>query len=898
MNEFLLKNRQTRCRMMVIAGVGWTVVLVLSLFWNWYYIGNSLMLLARSDAGSSYQKDLVYRRWASLHGGVYVPPTDKTPPNPYLKNIPDRDVVTTEGKLLTLINPAYMTRQVHELGREAYGLMGHMTSLYPIRPENVPDIWETQALRSFEAGETEAVSVATINNEPFLRLMHPFRTEASCLKCHGVQGYKEGDLQGGISISVPLKPHYDIAFKQRGVMTLAHAVAWIMGLVGLWAGNRMLRNQWHSLETHNEESTRMLNELDMQRAELQIQKDETNRLFQELSVHNTEIEMQNDELCRTQEELNDSRSRYFDLYDLAPVGYITVSVNGFILESNLTAAVLLGVARGALVKQPILRYIYKEDQGVYFFYSKTLYKPGGWQAFELRLVRADGQPFWAGMDATALQDKNGDTVCRIVLRDLTDRKAAETERIARQAAEEANRAKSLFLANMSHEIRTPMNAVLGFAHVLGSDASLSPKQTEYVGVILRSGEHLLRLINDILDMSRIDAGQTQFSLEDFRLIDLIQEVEVLFRESAAAKGLGFVLELDRRSLPDVHADLGKLRQILINLLGNAFKFTQTGQVILRVRSEAAQETADRQMQSIIFEVEDTGPGISKDYLKFVFDLFYQTADAIPSGGTGLGLSISRKYARLMGGDITVTSRVGTGSCFRFEVPLKMVHGTFPFNNVSKQVIGLSPGTGPWRILAVDDVSDNLILLTAMLRPVGFEVREASDGDEALKIFHDWLPHAVLLDMRMPVMDGYEAVRRIKATESGRGALVVAISAGAFHDSRKQALDAGADEYLSKPFLAMDLFKILGHGLGLHYVYAGETVQSASRVMSSVAEFRLLPTTVQAIRKAVAEGDMLQLMKWIDMADTEDPQAARRLRSMADSFDYRGIMEWLDSVQDQ
>ncbi len=902
MDKFLRQTLLTRDRMMVAAGVVWSLFVFLSLIWNWHAIGDSLMTLAISDARTSYQKDLVYRRWVTLQGGVYVPPTEKTPPNPYLAGIPDQNVVTTDGKQLTLINPAYMTRQVQELGAEQYGLMGHLTSLTPIRPGNAPDDWEITALRSIETGAMEAVSVETIDAKPYLRLMRALTTEAGCLKCHGNQGFREGDIQGGISVSVPLASYYAVADRQRLLMTLAHLVIWFMGIIGVAGGNKLLRNQMVFLEKHADESARMVQELETQRAELQKNEADTTRILQELSDYTAEIEMQNEELLRIQEDLNASRSRYFDLYDLAPVGYMTVSENGFILEANLTASVQMGVVRGALINQSVLKYIHREDQGIYYFLSKTLFKSGGWQAFELRMVRSDSRTFWAGLDATVVQDKNGETVCRVVIRDLTDRKSAETERIARKAAEEANRSKSIFLANMSHEIRTPMNAMMGFAHVLGSDPSLTPKQAEHVGVILRSGNHLLRLINDILDMSRIDADQMSLTLEEFRLIDLIREVEMLFRETASVKGLGFVLEFAHHDLPNVHADMGKLRQILINLLGNAMKFTMAGQIALRVKGTMLEAGEVVPKLHLIIEVEDTGPGISEENMFKVFDMFYQVSQGAPTGGTGLGLSISRKYAQLMGGDITVRSQVGTGSCFRLEVLLETVQTALPDVGRPKKIVGVVSETGPWRILVVDDVADNLALMTALLTPVGFQVQEAANGVEALEIFHEWLPHAVLLDMRMPVMDGYETVRRIKSTDVGQRVLVVAVSAGAFQNSRNKAMEAGADAYLAKPFITQELFDILKNGLGLRYIFSDGTGREASGGVSpartptpSDAPARLLPATAQAILKAVSEGDMIQLIQLIDAAEFEDSQAAWKLRDMAGSFDYLGIREFLEKI---
>ena len=321
---------------------------------------------------------------------------------------------------------------------------------------------------------------------------------------------------------------------------------------------------------------------------------------------------------------------------------------------------------------------------------------------------------------------------------------------------------------MSHEIRTPMNAILGFAQVLERDPSLTPQQAEHVRIIARSGGHLLHLINDILDMSKIEAGRTTLNEVDFCLHDLLSDLELMFRSRADAKGLQLLVERDESVPRYVTADEGKLRQVLVNLMGNAVKFTETGGVALRVRVEAVEgkTVEDKASLRLMAEVEDTGPGIPDTDMYQIFDPFQQAATGVKAGGTGLGLAISRKFVEMMGGELTVTSQVGA-SCFRFNALLAQA------GDIAEQekpvlpcVVGLEPGTGPFRILVVEDIPDNRTLLCELLRPVGFEIEEASNGVEALDVFNRWSPHAILMDMRMPIMDGYEATRRIKATAAG------------------------------------------------------------------------------------------------------------------------------------
>ena len=488
-----------------------------------------------------------------------------------------------------------------------------------------------------------------------------------------------------------------------------------------------------------------------------------------------------------------------------------------------------------------------------------------------------------------------------IVYDITARKQTEADfREANRALKEAtaqsemaNAAKSTFLANMSHEIRTPMNAILGFAQLLECDATLTPEQIEYVQTITRSGEHLLRLINDILDLSKIEAGRTTLSPTAFCLPDLIDDLDLMFRSRAAAKGLQLLVERDDSVPLGVTADEGKLRQVFVNLIGNAIKFTEAGGVAVRTRADAPAANSS-ETRRLVAEVEDSGPGIPAAELSQLFGAFQQGASGMKSGGTGLGLAISRKLAEMMGGKLTVTSQEGKGSCFHFEVLLGLADAVVQRQKpAARRVIGLEPGSGPFRVLIVDDIPTNRTLLIELLRPVGFEVSEASNGVEALAVFEQWSPHVVLMDLRMPVMDGYEATRRLKATAAGHATPIIGVTASVFEQSRNQILSAGVDAYIRKPFRSEELFETLEKVLGLRYVLAKESAGPVENRTLTAESLAALPKALlQAMRQAVAGGDMGQLTKLISEVEKLGLAAAGGLQALADRYDYEQLDGWL------
>ncbi|HMQ32977.1 MAG TPA: ATP-binding protein [Chloroflexaceae bacterium] len=463
--------------------------------------------------------------------------------------------------------------------------------------------------------------------------------------------------------------------------------------------------------------------------------------------------------------------------------------------------------------------------------------------------------------------------------------------VAKEAAEAANVAKSSFLANMSHELRTPLNAVLGFAQVLERDRSLSPRQREYLEIITRSGEHLLGLINAVLEMSKIEAGRVVLSEAPFDLHRLLASVEEMFRLRAEARGLHLLFELAPGVPRYVAGDEGKLRQVLINLLGNAVKFTHEGGV--GVRAAAAGE-----LHRLRVEVEDSGEGIAEEQLPSLFQAFTQTASGIRSQeGTGLGLAISRQFVRLMGGEITVRSAVGRGTLFAFEVELRPVdQAAAHAGQARRRVVGIAPGEPRGqRMLVVDDKWENRRLLVEWLSAAGFAVREAANGQEAVELWETWEPHLIWMDMRMPVMDGYEATRRIKASLKGQATVVVALTASAFEHEQVTIRSAGCDDFVHKPAREAVIFDTIARHLGVGFLYdepelpeASETAATAPLDPRRLAA--LPPALVRALAHAAEEVDPDAAAAAIAQIGGHDPALAAELEGLVAQFRFDTLQQ--------
>jgi two-component system sensor histidine kinase/response regulator len=511
------------------------------------------------------------------------------------------------------------------------------------------------------------------------------------------------------------------------------------------------------------------------------------------------------------------------------------------------------------------------------------------------MVTKDGRTLNIEMSVSQLKDANNQIIGFFGIgRDMSERKRAASElQRAKEAADAANRSKSVFLANMSHEIRTPMNAILGFAQLMQRDPNLTPQSREHLDIINRSGEHLLALINDILEMSKIEAGRAIFVPNTFDLHSLLNDIELMFRVQTDTKNLRFLMEMVGDVPRWVKTDEGKLRQIIINLLGNAVKFTEEGGIVLRLCGKI--ENAD--MVNLLFEVEDTGPGMTDEEIGRLFKAFEQTKSGITIGGTGLGLALSRGFVEIMGGTISVISTVDKGTIFRFNIRVQQAsEEQVSPKETKRRVLRLGPGQGEIRVLIADDRETNRQLLSQMLAAVGFAAREAVNGLEVVQITHEWKPRLILMDMAMPIMDGYEATRTIKASPDIMNTVIIAVTASAFEEDKQRVFAVGADGYLSKPFKECELFEIVGRLTGAEYLY--EDATDGARASATVNEKELLqktvaslpPDLVNRLRNAVESADVDLLGELAGKLVTDHPTFVHRIQEMAARYEYDALIE--------
>ena len=465
---------------------------------------------------------------------------------------------------------------------------------------------------------------------------------------------------------------------------------------------------------------------------------------------------------------------------------------------------------------------------------------------------------------------------------------------ATREAKAANEAKSAFLANMSHELRTPLNAILGFSQLLTRSQNLPPSEQENVGIISRSGEHLLTLINQVLDLSKIEAGRITLNPKNFDLYRLLDDIEDLLGLKASEKGLQLACLREADTPRYLNADEMKLRQVLINLLNNAIKFTEEGGVAVRVR----QKTDNSPNIELLFEIEDTGAGIAPEDIDSLFQAFVQTESGKQSQeGTGLGLPISQKFVQLMGGDIVVTSEVGRGTTFKFNIEATLADSAdVDSKQPKRRAIALAPNQPRYRLLVVDDKPINCQLLVKLLVPFGFEVREASNGREAVDIYTEWEPDLIFMDLRMPVMDGYEATQQIKAAPGEKSCAVVAVTASVLEEEKAVVLEAGCDDFIRKPFKDGEILEAIARHLGAEFIYE-ESATEATQGAEEPLRARALAAVPQELLAALEEGlftlDQEELKNTIDAIATHSPVVARQLESLVNSFSYDAILNLIE-----
>ncbi|MEN8188718.1 MAG: two-component regulator propeller domain-containing protein [Thermodesulfobacteriota bacterium] len=465
----------------------------------------------------------------------------------------------------------------------------------------------------------------------------------------------------------------------------------------------------------------------------------------------------------------------------------------------------------------------------------------------------------------------------------------------KEEAEAADQAKSLFLAHMSHELRTPLTVILGYSELLSMDSDATSDQQEKCYAINRSGTHLLNIINDVLDIAKIEAGRVDLNLASFDLRQMLQDVHKMFMNRARSEGLYFNLQVAPDLTRNIKADEGKLLQILINLLGNAINYTQEGGFTLRARTQ--NKADDPTMVTLQLEVEDSGPGIPEEKREQIFEPFTQVkSKSGTKRGSGLGLTITRSYIELMEGEISVHSTVGEGSLFTVDLPVALSEetGLKGDETATPEIKALLPGESKRRILVVDDEVENRILLRNHLDKVGFEVQEAENGREALSLFEKWQPHFIWMDLRMPEMDGYETTARIRQLPGGETVKIVALSAHLSVELQEKLLDCGCDDSLSKPYQAHALYDIMARQLGIGYQYketAGTAETQPDRI-SRTAIDNLPPELQKTLYEAASSLNDLKFIAALKQVQRIDPALAEGLAPLAREFQFDKILQLL------
>ena len=527
---------------------------------------------------------------------------------------------------------------------------------------------------------------------------------------------------------------------------------------------------------------------------------------------------------------------------------------------------------------------------------------------EFRVIWEDGSVHYMKGDAMIFRDANGQPSRMVgVNYDVTASRVAQQElrrhrihledlvaertnalSVAVRQAQTANQAKSVFLANMSHELRTPLNSVIGFSRLMADSKNMLPEEKRNLAIIHRSGQHLLTLINDILELSKIEAGRAVLQTEVVKLDDMLQEVMDMV--SMRAGQTGVELELDSAGLPSgARVDGTKLRQVLLNLMSNAVKFTAQGRVTLNVRGSSRDGACQ-----LTFSVIDNGPGISAEDQVRIFEPFIQADGPGAKEGTGLGLTISREFVQLMGGALSVQSMPGAGATFQFSIAVQVADSPLPQGQ--QPVAALEPQQRGRRILVADDNADGCALLENLLKPLGFEVAVVGDGAQALAMVDVWQPDLVFMDWRMPALDGLSATRQIRANAAGPQPRIVMLTASAFAEERQEALNAGADEFMRKPVEQDSLYAVLERQLGVHFVRRHHSARQNLPSPLSRADLELLePALRRQLKTALQELNLSRVALLLAPLPPQLAGVVERIEHMIQLYQYPQLCALLDEA---
>ncbi|MDQ8153249.1 MAG: DUF3365 domain-containing protein [Gemmatimonadota bacterium] len=741
------KARVTALAYLGAAVLVWTLLMAGALWWNLRHVRGTASELALMAARTSLEKDVLYRMWATEHGGVYAPITEKTPPNPYLSGIPERDITTPSGRQLTLVNPAYMTRQVHKLGRELYAYKGHITSLNPIRPQNAADAWETSALRAFERGSKEASAIVPLEGEPHLRLMRPLLTVKGCLRCHAQQGYKIGDIRGGVSVSVPMRDFDAAVAPHVRLEVRAHVGIWLLGAGVIAIAGWQLRRRRRERDEHL--------------ASIRREREFTEQLIQ-----------------------------------TANVTFVQLDMHGAVVRINAAAEQLTGYRESEVVGRnwfdllvPRARYpeVWEE------FDRLTVHRALP-RTFENPIVTKSGEERFVAWQNGVLREKAGVVGTISFGVDVTERRRLQEQLRQAQKIE----AVGQLAGGVAHDFNNILASMMMHLSLLQESPTLDDAIRAELAEMEGYTNRAAILTRQLLMFSRR-------SLLEIRPTDLNQVVTDVLKMLGRLLGEHVTIDATRAAaLPQIDADASMLEQVLVNLAVNARdampsggRLTLVTQAITFDEEQAAQPPR-RPGRFVVLTVTDSGTGMDKGTLERVFEPFFTTK--APGVGTGLGLATVHGIVAQHGGWIEVDSQLGRGTTFRVYLPESTGCAAPAPESASATVPG-----GTETILVVEDEAGVRSLLVRLLRRLGYTVLEASNGREALSVWQGGSVSVDLLltDMVMPGrMTGLELADAMRARVPG---LKVIITSGYSGELAAQGAPASAGViFLPKPYQSSQL----------------------------------------------------------------------------------------------
>jgi signal transduction histidine kinase/ActR/RegA family two-component response regulator len=773
-----------------VLGTIWTLVVSASLIWSVYQAKREILDVARHQARVACEKDALYRRWNSTYGGVYVPVTEKSPPNPYLE-VPERDITTPHGVALTKVNPAYMTRQVHEMAAEAYGVRGHITSLNPIRPDNAPDLWETEALLAFQDGAEEISSVEDIQSQPYLRLMRPLFTENTCLSCHAAQGYQLGDIRGGISITLSMKPLWAMERSRILTVLMGHSLLWVLGLAGLGFGARRLADQVaerkHADESlkHNRHRLERINDCLLGLGtDYDSNMNRLTGLCGELlgaacALYNR---LQGGMLCSIGQWQTPPDFKSKD----TPAGHICYDL----IRGNNGSAVLVT----DLPRSPY----WESDPNVRAY---------GLQTYFGQVVTCSGEPVGSLCVVFQTDYRPSDEDQRILgilacaIGNEDQRKQAEVERgrlEERLQRAEKMEALGTMAGGVAHDLNNVLGIVVGYSELLRHEISGSSSARSHVMQILKGGEKAAAIVQDLLTLTRRGVVSRQ-------VLNLNEVVSDYLKSPEFAKIASYHPKVQIKT--DLAADLLNISgssvhidKSLANLFINAAEaMPNGGSLTIKTRNKYLDKPICgydevKEGDYVFLSVSDTGEGIPPADLKRVFEPFY-TKKIMGRSGTGIGLAIVWGTVKDHQGYINVESEEGLGSVFSIYLPVTR-------KEISAEEISVSfaeyIGKGE-SILVVDDIEEQRELATMMLKQLNYSVTSVSSGEEAVEYIKKQPVDLIVLDMIMdPGLDGLDTYIKILEIEPHQRAIIVSGFSETERVKKIQALGAGA--YVKKPYV--------------------------------------------------------------------------------------------------